>query len=163
MRFPTRMHITVSQGLRRMGDLGERQDKAQQLPECVPSIIPRLEHEFCGQSDRVSVHHPRQDRPHEDGNSQNAEEHEGHRRARPDSHLLDGNAHTWPRGRSVRPLRDGLLARGFEFHNLINMSGSASTGETPREGVEGSFPDATTELVLRSSHAWKIEVHVIDS
>ena len=69
MRFPTRVHITIAQGVQRMGNLGEWQDNTHQLPKCVPSIVPRLEHEFNPHSHRVSLYYPRQDGPYIDSNS----------------------------------------------------------------------------------------------
>jgi hypothetical protein len=59
MQFPTGLHFTVPEGVRRMGDLGERQDKTDQLPKRVLSIVPPLEHEFSRHSDRVPFYYPR--------------------------------------------------------------------------------------------------------
>jgi hypothetical protein len=81
-----------------------------QLLERLPENLPWLEHAVCGEPLSIPLYHSRQDGPHEDYNSSDAEDYEGHIGTWTDPDLSYRYVDIWIRGWGLSPLLDGPLA-----------------------------------------------------
>jgi hypothetical protein len=121
-----------------------------------------LEHSICGEPILVPLYHSRQDGPHEDCDSKDAEDYEGHIGTWSDPNLTYWNANTWTRRWGLRPLLDGPLACRLKLHNLISLPCPQSARAGPCQTVQGTISSTTSELILRRAFAWKVSMFLFN-
>jgi hypothetical protein len=122
-----------------------------------------LDNSICGEPILVPLYHSRRDGPHEDCDSKDAEDYEGHIGTWSDPNLTSWNANTWTQRWGLRPLLNGPLVCGLELHNLISLPCPQSARASPCQTVEGAILSTTSELILRRASAWKVSMLLFNS